>query len=146
MNYDYLLHKIQQIGIDGSIYRAVKVIGWKNLLVEVYWAAGWQFSVNSGVRQVDSLSPTPFAIFINALPKELHQSGKGIVINEVHILLLHILLLMYADDIVILLNNYEDTQYQMDILVLAIGFESEYWKILSNKPSQPPEAQISISY
>ena len=55
------------------------------------------FSINSGVRQGDTLSPTLFSLFINDLAKEIKASGYGITVGNDKVPIL-----LYADDIALL--------------------------------------------
>ncbi len=52
-----------------------------------------------------------FAIFIDDLAQEVKEKNLGIKIGEDRLALL-----MYADDIVILGENFEDTQTLLDVL------------------------------
>ena len=112
MDHNFLLHKLANVGVVGYAYKATKAIYEKPVSFVLLGdrLTDWLL-VQSGVGQGDSLSPTLFAIFINDLATELHEANLSIHVGETHLPLL-----MYADDIVVLGDNFEKTQKQMDIL------------------------------
>ena len=55
------------------------------------------FVTNQGVRQGDNLSPTLFNIYINDLALGLKKMNLGVTIAN-----LHVCILLYADDIVLI--------------------------------------------
>ena len=62
-----------------------------------------------GVRQGDNLSPTLFSIYLNDLAIELKDLNLGISLGD-----MHIYILMYADDIVLLSENEQKLQTILD--------------------------------
>ena len=71
-----LFYKLLQNGIDGKMYWSVKSMysdTISNVKVNKLYT-DW-FSISSGVRQGDTLSPTPFSLFINDLAKEIKAAG-----------------------------------------------------------------------
>ncbi len=63
------------------------------------------FTIGSGVRHGDSLSPTLFGLFINDLIKDVKDLKMGIRIRDELISIL-----AFADDFVILANTEQDLQ------------------------------------
>ena len=123
---DILWYKLIKIGVRGrmldiikSIYTTVRSrVKNNNTLSE-------SFSCNIGVRQGECLSPFLFAIYVNDLEQEL--DGKGV--NGIDIGMVKLLLLLYADDIVLFAKTAEELQKSLDIL-------EEYcdrWKLTVNK-------------
>ena len=103
---DLLFYCLLQNNIDGKIYKSIKAL-YTNTLACVRVNdrfSGW-FLTNSGVRQGESLSPTLFALFINDLAKEIKQQEVGVNIGGKIILIL-----LYADDIVLLAENEDELQ------------------------------------
>ena len=71
------------------------------------------FSCENGVRQGENLSPVLFALFLNDMQTYIESRGvHGIELfdNDQHELWLRLLVLLYADDTVILSDNADDFQ------------------------------------
>ena len=126
---EFLLHKLLNIGIEGKVYNLVKSI-YSNPLscVQLNGHLGGWFPVESGVRQGDSLSPILFAVFINDLAALMNQLDAGVWIGEDKLSLL-----MYADDIVLLSENPEQTQSQLDVMTQCC---SQWVMAINAKKSQ----------
>ena len=123
---DILWYKLIKIGVRGrmldiikSIYTTVRSrVKNNNTLSE-------SFSCNIGVRQGGCLSPFLFAMYVNDLEQELDDKG----VNGIDIGIVKLLLLLYADDIVLFAKTAEELQKSLDIL-------EEYcdrWKLTVNK-------------
>ena len=69
------------------------------------------FHIGPGVHQGDSLSPTLFALFINDLALEVKEMNKGVYLDYIHIPIL-----LYADDVVIVAPSYENCQAMLDVV------------------------------
>ena len=110
---DILWYKLIKIGVRGrmldiikSIYTSVKSrMKNNNILSE-------SFSCSIGVRQGECLSPFLFAMYVNDLEQELSEKG----VNGIDIGMVQLLLLLYADDIVIFAKSAEELQKSLDIL------------------------------
>ena len=123
---DNLWYKLIKIGVRGrmldiikSIYTTVRSrVKNNNTLSE-------SLSCNIGVRQGECLSPFLFAMYVNDLEQELDNKG----VNGIDIGIVKLLLLLYADDIVLFAKTAEELQKSLDIL-------EEYcdrWKLTVNK-------------
>ncbi len=71
-------------GIKGHIYESVK-----NIYQNSYC------SVNAGIKQGDSLSPTMFGIFINDVDEDVKSVNTGIEIDGHNICMLFIQIILY---------------------------------------------------
>ena len=110
---DILWYKLIKIGVRGrmldiikSVYTSVKSrVKNNNILSE-------SFSCSIGVRQGECLSSFLFAMYVNDLEQELSEKG----INGIDIGMAKLLLLLYADDIVLFAKSAEELQKSLDIL------------------------------
>ena len=113
MDRDFLLYKLAEIGITGNVYQSIKAmykapVSCVNVNGRL---TGW-FDISSGVRPGDSLFPTLFSIFINGLVKEISDMKLGVKFDGQN----HIALLLYADDVVIIPPNHENSQLMLNTL------------------------------
>ena len=107
-----LFYKLLQNGTDGKMYWSVKSM-YSGTISNVKVSklhTDW-FSINSGVRQGDTLSPTLFSLFINDLAKEIKAAGYGISVGNDKAPIL-----LYADDIALLSESEDDMQNMLDIV------------------------------
>ena len=122
---DILWYKLIKIGVRGqmldiikSMYNTVKSkVKSNNNVSEA-------FSCKIGVRQGECLSPFLFAMYVNDLGQELENNG----VNGIDIGMVKLLLLLYADDIVLFGKTAEELQKSLNIL-------EEYcnrWKLTVN--------------
>ena len=89
-----------------SIYTTVKSrVKNNNTLSE-------SFSCNIGVRQGECLSPILFASDVNDVEQEVDDKG----VNGIGIGMVKLLLLLYADDIILFAKTAEELQKPLDIL------------------------------
>ena len=96
-----VLFKLLDYNINGNIYFAIKklyratqnCIGASSMYTR-------RFPSLYGVRQVDSLSPTLYSIFLNDLTLMINDANLGISISG-----RNIGILLYADDIVLLAED-----------------------------------------
>ena len=98
----FLYFKLLELNIDGKIYNAIKTLYSDNkafVRVNNDVQTDW-FDVPYGVRQGDPLSSTLFNIYINGLAEHLKQLDLGIEISNG----LKICILLYADDIILILR------------------------------------------
>ena len=110
LDRNLLFYRLLLYQIDGKIYKSIQALyGKTSACVKVNnMFSGWFFT-NSGVRQGDSLSPTLFALFINALAEEIKILNKGVDIDGQNISIL-----LYADDIVLISDNEINLQIMLD--------------------------------
>lgn len=108
INRDLLAYKLIEYGVNGKFYRALKALYSEPIacvrLNEYH--TNW-FPTLSGVKQSDALFPTLFAIYINDLANEIKALTCGVMCGGEMISIL-----LYADDIVLLLPS-EDKLQQM---------------------------------
>ncbi len=99
-------YKLLKHNIKGNIYRCIKALYNSPITcVRVNKYVTDCFTIGSGVRQGDVLSPTLFGLFINDLIKDVKILKLWVKItNEL------ISILAFADDIVVLANTEEELQ------------------------------------
>lgn len=112
--------KLSKIGISGKFIR---------ILISLYSKAFMRFksahdisegvNITEGVFQGEILSPLLFAIFLADLEVSLRSKGvRGVVLRG----LLRILVLVYADDIVLLAESWADME-------LLLAFLKEFYEL-----------------
>lgn len=110
-----LWHKLLFNSVDGKFFRIV-VNMYENIksCVKINNEASALFASECGVRQGENMSPMLFALYLNDLETFLLSSGVETldleIRNEELHLYLKLLLLLYADDTVIISNNAENFQ------------------------------------
>ena len=122
---DILWYKLIKIGVRGrmldmikSMYETVKSkVKSNNTLSEA-------FSCNIGVHQGECLSPFLFAMYVNDLEQELDNNG----VSGIDIGMTKLLLLLYADDIVLFGKTPVELQKSLDILEAYC----DRWKLTVN--------------
>ena len=76
------------------------------------------FGCHRGVRQGENLSPVLFALYLNDLEDYLFQKrNPGVTIdinNEECVMVLTLIILMYADDTIILAENADSLQKSLN--------------------------------
>ena len=110
VNKDLLLLRLLEYGIDGKLYNSIKNMydDNKSSILLNNLSTDW-FNVTSGVRQGDTLSPTLFSLFINALAVGVKNLNLGIDIGGKKLSIL-----LYADDIVLMSESEENLQKILD--------------------------------
>ena len=81
------------------------------------------FPYRLGVRQGECLSPCLFAMYVNDLESHLYSADGGVTISD-----FKLMLLLYADDLVIFAETPEALQLQIDKLYNYC----QKWKLLIN--------------
>ena len=98
-------------GVQGKMWRQIQAMS-AGLRSKVRLPSGetkW-FEVLRGVAQGAPKSPWLYSNFINGLAEELESHGLGIMMGETRILLL-----MYADDVVMLASNVDELRRMNDV-------------------------------
>ena len=112
VDHDLLKLKMLQNGIDGKIYKAICAM-YSNMSASIRLIGFMtdSFTVESGVKKGDNLSPTLFALFINDLIKDINNLGFGITYGDVRVSIL-----AYADDLVLMAESEAELQEMLDAL------------------------------
>ena len=110
---DFLLYKLRvHYGISGRLYNAVRsVYSFASARIKLNNITTEAFSLSSGVKQGDNLSPTLFNLFLNDLATGIKRLNKGVDIDD-----MCLSILLYADDIVLLAPDENKLQSQLDYL------------------------------
>ena len=114
-----LWHKLLQNGIDGKVFKVIfNMYSDIKSCVTVLGNNSPFFTSSSGVRQGENLSPLLFSIYLNDLDNYLAQNPHaGIRIDvdtEYMSLFIRLVVLLYADDTIILASSETDLQYSLD--------------------------------
>ena len=127
--FDYVVHenlwyKLFKLGLGGKIINILRsmyqCIRSKVLLNH---EMSESFPCRLGVRQGECLSPFLFAMYVNDLESHLHSADGGVTISD-----FKLMLLLYADDLVIFAETPEALQLQIDKLYNYC----QKWKLLIN--------------
>jgi len=127
-----LWHKLITIGINGKILKLVFNM-YQNIKSSIFVNGEKSNVFNSfiGLRQGENLSPLLFSIFVNDLETYLLDNGcnpVNIDVADEQNFWLKILVLLYADDTILLSESPDGLQHALNIL-------SEYcniWKLVIN--------------
>ena len=126
INTDYLIYLLIRSGMHGKMLMLIREI-YSNVKATVKTDKGLYkfFDCKIGLRQGCLLSPELFIIFINELELMLKKSKyRGIYMGEA----VEILLLMYADDIVLV----ADTPLELKRKIQILEQFSEKWGMKVN--------------
>ena len=108
---DTIWKRLDQVGIKGKMLRVLKSLynGVQSSVVVGEEMTDW-FRVNVGLRQGCMLSPILFILVIDELAREVKRFGRDTRLGN-----LRINILLFADDIVLIAENFEDLQYLLDV-------------------------------
>lgn len=148
VNRDLLLYRLLQNNITGKMYYAVKSIlcNTKSCVqLDKFTKTDW-FDNKCGVRQGDNLSPTLFSLYINDLAKTLKENGPFISVGD-----LHINILLYADDMVLIADNENDLQTLLDIMhkwcmKWRLSVNKEKTEIVHFRPTRRKLTRFTFTY
>ena len=112
---DKLWNILKSSGIDGKMLRALKSM-YKVVKAKVRVGSEMtdSFSCPKGLKQGEISSPVLFSLFINELTKEMTSGGKhGIQLSPD---LTELLILLFADDVVLVSDTVVGLQNQLNLL------------------------------
>jgi hypothetical protein len=120
--------KLWQTGVNGKILNVIKDMYSKaKSCVKTLQGVSKFFLSNVGVRQGENLSPVLFSIFLNDLKSVLGQTVNGLNLPLAFCCdfnltdvenCVHLFLLLYADDTVVLSETVEDMQKSLDAMAI----------------------------
>lgn len=113
-----LWHKLLQKSVDGKFFRVIYNM-YQNIksCISLQDKVSTSFKSEIGVRQGENLSPLLFSMYLNDLQTNLHINGStGIELKDPIDLTmwLKLLVLLYADDTVIMSDSQEDFQNSLN--------------------------------
>lgn len=114
VSHKLLWQKLFEVGPSAKMVRLLKnIYSTAHLKLQVNGQLSKEFKINEGVLQGELLSPLLFIIFIADLEKFLRENDcEGTNIDGY----MDILLLLYADDLVIMASSEADLQSKIDLL------------------------------
>lgn len=114
VNHFLLWHKLHALGLSTKFINLIKSLySNANIKAKVNNNFTNEFPIGEGVLQGETLSPSLFSLFIHDIEAFFRSRYvKGVKINEQD----DVLLLCYADDIVIFATSEWDVQNKLDIL------------------------------
>ncbi|MEW8548622.1 MAG: reverse transcriptase family protein [Candidatus Thiodiazotropha sp.] len=114
-----LWYKLLQSNVNGKIFRVItNMYNDIKSCVSLVGNDSAFFTSVAGVRQGENLSPVMFSLYLNDLEQFLmHNTNAGVLIDcdSADITIFQkLIVLLYADDTVILATNENDLQYSLD--------------------------------
>ncbi|KAI5729084.1 hypothetical protein M8J77_025142 [Diaphorina citri] len=138
-------HKMESFGIPEELIKLVKLsINHSKCKVRVNGETSTSFSVRSGVRQGDGISPTLFNIAIEGALQKVKNTRGGVEIGKV------INILAFADDVVIIAENLNDLKELTKVLIKEtseVGLKinetkTKFMHVKRNKEDSPSHITI----
>lgn len=114
INHTKLWNKLFQLGVSGKILRLLaNIYRGSSTVLYIDGKSSEDINITQGVLQGDSLSPIHFCLFIADMEQYFKDQGtEGVYINQTA----DIMMLLYADDLVILCNSPTDIQRKLRCL------------------------------
>ncbi len=105
-----LFYKLKSLGINSYFYRIIEnMYSSVKLCVKSGSSYTDEFPTNIGIKQGDNLSPNPFNIYVNDIPKMFTAECMPVMLDQCQLSCL-----MYADDIVLLSDTAAGLQSAID--------------------------------
>ena len=110
-----MLAKLKNAGVGGHLFRAVGAT-YQNVQGSIVVGddVSAPYSVEQGVREGSTLSPTLYSVFINDLLQKIQATGEGVAIADDPAC--RIAVLGYADDLVLVSHTAGGLQKMLDIV------------------------------
>jgi len=105
--------KLSVVGVSSHFINVIRNL-YKKAKTKIRTTLGFTDLINilKGVLQGESLSPTLFTMYLEEIVKILKESK----VDGINLLLIEIIILLYADDIILMATNQLDLQKQINIL------------------------------
>ncbi|EYC24887.1 hypothetical protein Y032_0013g2158 [Ancylostoma ceylanicum] len=141
-----LWRALESFEVDPNMIKAVQLLYANSRAAIKVGNQMVNFDLQRGVRQGDSMSPVLFTIVLQYALNSINWQGKGLRLgNKI------LSYLAYADDIVLLAQNFEDLQGMTEMLHqaaaqvgLQINFTKTKWMRLSNEIHTETQVPIAI--
>jgi hypothetical protein len=120
VNRERLWVALRKKGIQGKMYRAIKsMYDSVKARVRINNDITEPFMCPRGLKQGENCSPILFALLINELADDIEKNGKhGITLSPYFI---QILILLFADDVILLSNTVVGLQRQLNLLSNSVN-------------------------
>ena len=127
-----LWHKLLSVGIEGKFLNVIKsMYSQVKSCVLLNGQKSDFFITNKGVRQGENLSPLLFALFVNDIEEYMLANGCSYVNidNEALDNYIKLLVLMYADDTILIADSKENLQKA----ITCMETYCDKWKLIVNE-------------
>lgn len=115
VDHNILWMKLYRLGISGKFIRVIREL-YNNATAQIKYdrvVSETRFKLDRGILQGESLSPLLFSLFISDMEAFFRQKGiSGLAIDGSH----DVILLLYADDLVILSDSPSDLNRKLKLL------------------------------
>ena len=130
IQHPFLIKTLQKVGIMGTDLNMIKAIYDKPTAIILNGEKLKEFQLRSGTRQGCPLSPLPFNIVLEVLASAIREEKemKGIQIGKEEVKLS-----LFADDMILYLQNPKDSTRELLELIHEFGKVAEYKSIHRNQ-------------